>query len=164
VAVVGGGDTALSDALYLARFCSSVTVIHRRDELRAALSLQQAALAKDNIHFMYSSVCTALLGEERLSGLSLKNLTTNEESALSVSGVFMAVGIVPRTELVAGQLTLCAENSILTNDRMETSVPGVYAAGDVRNSPLRQVVTACADGAVAATEAVAFLALNKNQA
>ena len=76
----------------------------------------------------------------------------------------MALGIAPRTELVAGQLTLCAEKSILTNERMETSVPGVYAAGDVRNSPLRQVVTACADGAVAATEAVAFLALGKNQA
>ena len=164
VAVVGGGDTALSDALYLARFCSSVTVIHRRDELRAARTLQEAARQKDNIRFAYSSVCTALLGEDKLTGLSLKNLTTNEESALSVSGVFMAVGIAPRTELVAGQLTLCAEKSILTNERMETSVPGVYAAGDVRNSPLRQVVTACADGAVAATEAVAFLALGKNQA
>lgn len=164
VAVIGGGDTALSDALYLARFCSTVTVIHRRDELRAAKTLQQAALEKDNIHFAYSSICAALLGEEKLTGLSIKNLKTNEESALSLSGVFMAVGIVPRTELVSGQLALCAEQSIITNERMETSVPGVYAAGDVRNTPLRQVVTACADGAVAATEAVGFLALEKNKA
>lgn len=157
VAVVGGGDTALSDALYLARFCGSVTVIHRRDQFRAANALVTAAAAQANIRFALDSVCTALQGGETLSGLTLRNVKTGEEGELPAAGLFIAVGIEPRTQLVRGQLALAGDGSIRTNERMETSVPGVYAAGDVRNTPLRQVVTACADGAVAAAEAVGSL-------
>ncbi len=158
-AVIGGGDTALSDALYLARLCRHVTVIHRRAELRASMALQKAAQELGNIEFKLDSVCTALLGDETLSGLSLKNVKTGEESALSVAGAFVAVGVTPRSELAAGQLPLAADGSVITNERMETALSGIYAAGDLRSTPLRQVVTACADGAIAATEAVAFLSL-----
>lgn len=158
VAVIGGGDTALADALYLARVCRTVTLVHRRDELRAAAVLQKAAREQDNIHFALSSVCTALLGAETLSGLTLRDLKTEQERELPVSGAFVAVGVSPRTELVRGQLNLNEGGYIVTDARMQTNLPGVYAAGDVRNTPLRQVVTACADGAVAASEAVAYLA------
>ncbi|MEG1882605.1 MAG: thioredoxin-disulfide reductase [Clostridia bacterium] len=157
VAVVGGGDTALSDALYLARFCSSVTVIHRRDSLRAAAALQKAALEDPKIHFLWDSVATALQGETKLTGLTVQNLKTKLESRIAVSGVFVAVGIMPRTALVKEQLVLAGNGSIQTDGRMQTNVPGVFAAGDIRNTPLRQVVTACADGAVAATSALEYL-------
>ncbi|MEG1524313.1 MAG: thioredoxin-disulfide reductase [Clostridia bacterium] len=157
VAVVGGGDTALSDALYLARFCSSVTVIHRRDSLRAAAALQKAALEDPKIHFLWDSVATALQGETKLTGLTVQNLKTKLESRIAVSGVFVAVGIMPRTALVKEQLALAGNGSIQTDGRMQTNVPGVFAAGDIRNTPLRQVVTACADGAVAATSALEYL-------
>lgn len=160
-AVIGGGDTALSDALYLARICRSVTVIHRRDELRAAMALQKAAGEYPNIHFAFDTVVTALLGDNTLSGLSLKNVKTNEESALTVSGAFVAVGVEPQTALVSGQLPLDKGGAVLTNERMQTALPGVFAAGDVRSTPLRQVVTACADGAVAATEAITFLSMKE---
>ncbi|MEG1756083.1 MAG: thioredoxin-disulfide reductase [Clostridia bacterium] len=157
VAVVGGGDTALSDALYLARFCSSVTVIHRRDSLRAAAALQKAALEDPKIHFLWDSVATALQGETKLTGLTVQNLKTKLDSRSAVSGVFVAVGIMPRTALVKEQLALAGNGSIQTDGRMQTNVPGVFAAGDIRNTPLRQVVTACADGAVAATSALEYL-------
>lgn len=157
VAVVGGGDTAISDALYLARICKSVTVIHRRDALRAAKTLCDAALHEKNIRFAWDSVVTALHGEDKLSGLTLKNVKTGAESALSVSGVFVAVGILPRTTLVADALKLPPNAPIPTDAFMRTALPGVFAAGDVRDTPLRQVVTACSDGAVAATSALAYL-------
>ena len=158
VAVVGGGDTAVSDAIYLARGCEKVYLIHRRDQFRAAEILVRAALAMPNIVPVWDSVVSELLGEEALSALRVKNVKNGEESELAVSGVFAAVGILPRTNLVRGQLALSESDEILTNARMETSVPGVFAAGDIRNTPLRQVITACADGAVAAMEAIAYLA------
>lgn len=157
VAVVGGGDTALADALYLARLVNTVTVVHRRRALRAAKSLQDAAFALPNVRFAWDSVVTALHGKEKLDGLTLKNVQTGETNKLPVSGVFAAVGVEPRTQLVREAFSLSEGQAIPTDERMRTAIAGVFAAGDVRNTPLRQVVTACADGAVAATEALALL-------
>lgn len=157
VAVIGGGDTAISDALYLARFCESVTVVHRRDELRASPTLQKAAKANAKIHFAYSSVPVSLRGEKKVNGLEIRDLKTDGTRVVPVTGVFIAVGIVPRTELVAGKVSLTDGNNIITDEYMRTSVDGVFAAGDIRNTPLRQVITACADGAVAATAALEYI-------
>ena len=158
VAVVGGGDTAVSDALYLARFASRVYVVHRRDALRAAKVLQEAAFREEKIEFVYDSVPEAFCGETAVEGLSVKHVKTGSLRMLAVSAVFVAVGIVPETALVRGQVELDAAGAIVTDAQMRCSVPGVFAAGDVRNTPLRQVVTACADGAVAATSALDYLA------
>ena len=152
--VIGGGDTAISDALYLAKLCKQVYVVHRRDALRASAILADAALAAENITFVWNSVPEAFLGGDRLSGIRLKNRVSGEVSDLETDGVFVAVGIVPRTELFKEQVQLADNGSVLTDEHLETSVKGVFAAGDVRNTPLRQVVTACADGAIAATYAM----------
>lgn len=156
VAVIGGGDTALADALYLSRICTSVTVIHRRDEFRAARVLQEQAFASANIHFAFNSVVASLSGETALDGLVLRDVKTEETRALPVSGAFVAVGILPRTALAAGELGLSEGAPIPTDARMQTAIPGVFAAGDIRDTPLRQVVTACADGAIAATFALEY--------
>ncbi len=157
VAVVGGGDTAISDALYLSRFCTSVTVVHRRDEFRAAAVLVDKAKQVPNIHFALSSVPVNLIGECCVQGLEIMDLKTTAQRVLPVSGVFVAVGITPQSQLVKGVVDLNEGGSIITNELMKTNIPGVYAAGDIRNTPLRQVITACADGAVAATSALEFI-------
>ena len=157
VAVVGGGDTAISDALYLARFCTSVTVVHRRDEFRAAAVLVEKAKQVPNIHFALSSVPVNLIGECCVQGLEIMDLKTTAQRVLPVSGVFVAVGITPQSALVKGVVNMNEGGSILTDEFMKTNIPGVYAAGDIRNTPLRQVITACADGAVAATSALEFI-------
>ena len=156
-AVVGGGDTAVSDAVYLSAVCERVTLIHRRDELRAAKSLQDAAFSAGNIDFVWDTVVEGLVGGDKLTGLLLKNRKTGAESTLDCDGVFVAVGVEPHTTLIKGLAALDATGAVVTDMRMQTSVPGLYAAGDVRNTPLRQVVTACADGATAATEALAYI-------
>jgi len=158
VAVIGGGDTAISDALYLARFCKSVTIVHRRDELRASPSLQKAAKANPKIQFAYSCVPVSLKGEKKVDGLEIRDLKTDNTRVVPVNGVFIAVGIVPRTELVKDKVALTGGGSIVTDEFMRTNVEGVFAAGDIRNTPLRQVITACADGAVAATAALEYIA------
>ena len=152
--VIGGGDTAISDALYLAKLCKQVYVVHRRDELRASAILANAAKNTENITFLWNSVPEAFLGEKKLSAVRLRNRVTGETTDLETDGLFVAVGVVPRTELFKDQIALAENGSVITNERMETNVPGVFAAGDVRNTPLRQVVTACADGAIAATYAL----------
>ena len=152
--VIGGGDTAISDAIYLSKLCQKVYVVHRRDSLRASAVLANAALKTENIEFVWNSVPEAFLGEGKLNAIRLRNTVTNEVTDLMTDGAFVAVGIVPKTELVEGQIKLAPNGSIETNERMETSVKGVFAAGDIRNTPLRQVVTACADGAIAATYAI----------
>ena len=152
--IIGGGDTAISDALYLSKLCKQVYVVHRRDSLRASAVLADAALKTENITFVWNSVPEAFVGAEKLTGIQLRNTQTGETSVLETDGAFIAVGIVPKTELIEGQLKLAPNGSIETNERMETSVKGVFAAGDIRNTPLRQVVTACADGAIAATYAI----------
>jgi thioredoxin reductase (NADPH) len=152
--VIGGGDTAISDALYLSALCEKVYVVHRRDKLRASAALADAAAKTANIEFVWNSVPEAFTGEGKLSGIRLKNTLTGEVSELKTDGAFIAVGIVPKTELVRDLVTLAPNGSIETDAHMETNVKGVFAAGDIRNTPLRQIVTACADGAVAATYAI----------
>ncbi len=157
VAVVGGGDTAISDALYLARFAERVYVVHRRDTLRAAQVLQDAAKQVENIEFVLDSVADEIFGSQGVEGLRVRNKVTGEERSLAVRGIFVAVGTTPRSALAAGALARDSTGYIEKDAHMRTAIPGVYAAGDVRVTPLRQVVTAAADGAVAAMAAVEYL-------
>lgn len=159
VAIVGGGDTAVSDALYLSGLCSKVYLIHRRDAFRAAGTLVDRVKRSENVELVLDSTVVGLSGEDRLATVTVENKFTHEQRELSVSGLFVAVGILPRTELVQGQVHLDDGGFIVTDKYMQTSVPGVFAAGDIRNTTLRQVVTACADGAIAATKAVEYVGM-----
>ncbi len=149
VCVVGGGDTALEDAVYLSRFCHSVHLIHRRDQFRAHQGLVRQVRAAENITIHYDSVAEEIVGEPTVQGIQIRNVKTDETTVLDASGLFIAVGTKPSTELVADQVPLTEDGYIVTNDRMETAVSGVYAAGDLRKKQLRQIITAAADGAVA---------------
>ncbi len=152
-AVVGGGDVALEDAIYLARTCEKVYLIHRRDELRGAFVLQEELKALSNVEILYSHVVEEILGEDVVDKISVKDLKTGESRALPVSGVFAAVGIRPGTELVR-ELAACDEGGyVLAGEDCATNIPGLFAAGDVRKKPLRQIVTAVSDGANAAASA-----------
>ncbi len=157
VAVVGGGDTALSDAIYLSKLAKKVYLVHRRDEFRGAKVLQDAVHARENIELVLSCLPQKLIGDKNITALEVKNVNSGEVRTLEAEGIFAAVGIEPRTELFNGALNLTAARSIVTNSRMETNIQGVYAAGDVRDTQLRQVVTALADGAIAATSAIEYL-------
>ena len=159
VCIVGGGDTAVSDALYLSALCSKVYLVHRRDQFRAAATLVDRIRRAENVELVLDSTVVGLSGEDRLSGVTVENKFTKERRELPVSGLFVAVGILPRTELIEGQVALDEGGFIVTDKYMQTSVPGVFAAGDIRNTPLRQVVTACADGAVAATKAIEYVGM-----
>ena len=155
VAVVGGGDTACEDALYLSRVARSVTLIHRRDTLRGSAILQQRIGQRENIALLLESQVTELLGEDALRAVKVQTPQGSRE--LSVSGLFVAVGTTPMTALVRDQL-VCDEAGYIRTDRAcRTSLEGVWAAGDIRDTVLRQVVTAAADGAIAATEAQRYL-------
>ena len=157
VAVVGGGNTAAEDALYLEKFASSVTLIHRRDALRADAILAKR-IAESTVKVAWDSVVTQLNGENKLSSVTLKNVKTGELGDLPVSGLFVAVGQIPATEGLKG--VELDGGYIVTDEEMRTSLPGVFAAGDVRKKTLRQVVTATADGAIAAESAIKFLNTN----
>lgn len=153
VAVVGGGDVALEDAAYLARMCEKVYLIHRRDELRGAFVLQRQLEALDNVEVLYSHVVEEIFGETEVEGVCLKNVKTGENVRLLLSGLFVAVGIRPSTDLVRG-LADCDEGGyVLAGEDCASSVQGLFVAGDVRKKPLRQIVTAVADGANAAVSA-----------
>lgn len=153
VAVVGGGDVALEDAIYLARTCERVYLIHRRDELRGAMVLQEELKALPNVEILYSHVVTQIQGEDMVEAVKIKDLKTGAEGTLSLSGVFVAVGIHPNTELLQ-ELTACDEGGyVLAGEDCATDIPGIFAAGDIRKKPLRQIVTAVADGANAAVSA-----------
>ncbi len=159
VAIVGGGDTAVSDALYLSALCRKVYLIHRRDAFRAAATLVDRVKRAENVEMVLDSTVATLIGEDRLTGVTVENKFTKEQRTLEVNGLFVAVGILPRNELVAGQIELDEGGFIVTDRNMQTNIPGVFAAGDIRNTPLRQVVTACADGAIAATKAVEYVGM-----
>ena len=153
VAVVGGGDVALEDAIYLARTSEKVYLIHRRDELRGAMVLQQELKGLPNVEILYSHVVEEILGEDTVEAVTLKDCRTEETFRLPVDGVFVAVGIRPQTELVRG-LAACDEGGyVLAGEDCATDVPGLFVAGDVRRKPLLQIVTAVADGANAAVSA-----------
>lgn len=154
VAVVGGGNTAVEDALYLEKFASEVYLIHRRDALRADAILADR-VKKSGVHIVWDSVVTALDGDKKLQSVTLKNVKSGATSSLAVNGLFVAVGQKPATEGLTG--VELDGGYIVTDSEMRTSLPGVFAAGDVRKKTLRQVVTAAADGAVAAESAIKFL-------
>lgn len=158
VAVVGGGNSAVADAMILSRLAEKVTIVHRRDTLRATKVYHDALEKAGNVEFTWDSVVTELLYEEKLTGLNLKNVKTGEESVLECDGVFVSVGRAPVTELFKDVLELDKGGYIVADESTKTSVPGVFAAGDVRTKALRQVVTAVADGAMAAHYAEEYLA------
>lgn len=147
VAVVGGGDAALEDAIFLARMCEKVYIVHRRDKLRGAKRLQERLQALENIEFVWNSETAAIEGNGQVEALRLRQTKTGEEKRLDVDGVFIAVGIAPESELYAGQLELDEQGYIRADESGQTSVPGVFAAGDVRTKALRQILTAASDGA-----------------
>ena len=151
VAVVGGGDVALEDAIYLSRFAEKVYIIHRRDEFRGVKVLQEELLSNEKIEPIYDTVVTEIVGETSVKSLKLKNVKTEEERELPVSGVFMAVGIKPNLEGIGGLPELDEAGYIKADESCVTSIPGIFAAGDVRTKALRQVITAAADGANAVT-------------
>lgn len=156
-AVIGGGDVALEDALFLARACSKVYLIHRRDELRGAKVLQESVLAAENIEVIWDTVVEEVNGAEMVESLSLLNKRTGEQSTLPVQGVFVAVGIQPNSGLFEGKLAMDDGGYIAAGEDTGTSEPGVFAAGDVRTKQLRQVITAAADGANAVTSVEHYL-------
>lgn len=158
VAVVGGGNTAASDALYLSKLAKKVYVIHRRDSLRATKIYHEPLMKAENVEFIWDSTVTDYSVGERIDGVLLKNLKTGEESSLELDGVFVSIGRKPATSLFRDSLILDEGGYIVADESTKTNVPGVFAAGDVRTKELRQVVTAVADGAVAAHEAEIYLA------
>ena len=157
VAVVGGGNTAFTDALYLSRFAESVFLIHRRSEFRATEVLVKRAREKENIEFITPAVIESINGNEFVESVTYKRNDEETTLTLNVDAVFAAVGSVPSTSFVDEKILRTKEGFIITDEHMRTNIPYVFAAGDVRNTPLRQVVTAASDGAVAAESAAAYI-------
>jgi len=159
IAVVGGGDSALEEALFLTKFARSVTVVHRRDTLRASKIMQDRALAHEKISFAWNAEVAAIGGTGKVTGLTLRSTVDGTESELAVTGVFVAIGNDPRVDLVKGQLELTAEGTIAVQGRSSrTSLPGVFAAGDVVDPTYRQAITASGSGCVAAIDVEHYLA------
>lgn len=146
VAVVGGGDTAVEEAVYLTKMCSSVTLIHRRDELRANKLAQSRALANEKLNIIYDTVVDEIIGDDKVSQLKLRNKKTDETSTLDINGVFIFVGYLPNNSFFPPELEVNEQGYIVTDDEMATNIPGVFAVGDVRQKKLRQVTTAVGDG------------------
>ena len=157
IVMVGGGDTAIEEAMYLTRFASSIHVIHRRDELRATKILQERALKNDKIKFIWDSVVEQIKGEDAVEEVVVKNVKTGELSSVFVDGIFVAIGYTPKTDFVKNLVKLDNQGYIITDDHMKTGIPGLFAAGDLRQKSLRQVVTAVSDGAIAAVEAGRYI-------
>lgn len=157
VAVVGGGDKAIEEAIFLTKFAKKVYIIHRRDELRTVEILKDRVFKNKKIEFLWSSVIEKFIGKNKLEGILIRNKKENKTYKLKVDGVFEYIGWKPNSKLVKDLVKLDEKNFIITNFKMETSLPGIFAVGDVRNTPLRQVITAVADGAVAAMYVDRFL-------
>jgi thioredoxin-disulfide reductase len=164
VYVVGGGDSAVEEAIYLTKFARKVTIIHRRDALRAAKSIQEKAFANDKIEFMWDSVVEEVSGDEILTKMLVKNVKTGEITTIEADeedglfGLFGFIGLIPNTEIFADSKLNMENGYIVTDEDMHTNIEGVYAAGDVRKKSLRQVVTAAADGAIASSQVEHYLA------
>ena len=161
VAVVGGGNAAVEEAIYLTRFASKVYLIHRRDELRADKIVQCRAFENPKLEFVFDSVVKEIVGEDCVKSLVLGNVKSKELTNLSVDGVFPYIGISPNVDNFSGQITQNSKGFILTDDTMKTSIDGVFAVGDVRVTPLRQVITAAADGAIRAVYASRYIESQK---
>jgi len=157
VAVVGGGNTAVQEAIFLTKFAKKVFLIHRRDQLRAQKILQERAFANPKIEFIWNTVVEEILGKEKVEGVRLKNRKTGKTSTLAVDGVFIFIGIRPQSEFVKGLLPTDERGFIITDCEMRTEIPGIFAAGDVRSKACRQIVTAAGDGATAAFMAEHYL-------
>ena len=157
VAVVGGGNSAVEEAIYLTKFASKVYIIHRRDELRADKIIQDRATKNEKIEFVLNSVVCEIQGQDLVNNLILKNTKTDEMFNLAVDGVFPYIGITPNVENISGQITQDKAGFIITDETMKTSIDGVFAIGDVRKTPLRQVITAASDGAIAGVYAVKYI-------
>jgi len=160
VAVVGGGDTAITEALHLAKFASNITIIHRRDQLRAGHVLQEKLRSEPKIDFLWDTTVTAIEGADMVERIKLLNVKTGQGAEMEVSGVFVSVGTNPDTEYVKTILPLDESGYIITNEKMETPVPGIFAAGDIRHNSARQAITAAGDGATAAIYAQKYLTEN----
>lgn len=159
VAVVGGGDTALEDALFLSRICKKVYLVHRRNEFRGAKVLQDQVLQAENIEICYQMVTEQILGENNVEGLILQHVDSAVQRQIAVDGVFVAVGSTPSSQMVQDVLELSAGGYIPTDDTMQTAIPGVYAAGDIREKQLRQIITAASDGAIAGFNAALYVGM-----
>ncbi|MCL4811124.1 MAG: thioredoxin-disulfide reductase, partial [Vicinamibacteraceae bacterium] len=159
VAVVGGGDTAMEEAIYLAKLASKVTVIHRRDELRASKAMQEKAFDTPKIEFLWDSVVDDVIGSDtgEVTGVAVRNVKTDETQHLPVDGVFVAIGHIPNTDLFKGQLTMDENGYLVTSRNVRTNVEGVFACGDVQDHVYRQAITAAGTGCMAAIEAERFL-------
>lgn len=160
VAVVGGGDSAIEEGLFLTRFAKKVYVIHRRDSLRAQKIIQERAFKNPKMEFVWNSVVQEIRGDKKVAELEIFNRKTNEISHLPLDGIFIYVGILPNNELLESRIELDTAGFVLTDEYMHTNVPGIYAAGDIRHTVLRQVVTATSDGAVAAWSAEKWIIEN----
>ena len=155
--VVGGGNSAAADALLLSRIAKNVILVHRRDTLRATKIYHQPLLGRENVEFRWNSTVTELLHNDHLTGVRLRDMITGAESTIECDGVFISVGRKPATDLVRDQLEVDRGGYIVADETTKTAIPGVYAVGDVRTKPLRQIVTAVADGAVAVHMAEEYL-------
>lgn len=161
VAVIGGGDTAMREANYLSKLCKKVTVIHRRDKLRAQIALQELVKSKANVDFIFNSEVEEVLGQDKVTGVRLKNTQSREVSILNVDGVFIAIGHKPNTDFLKGQLELDDKGYIVVKNETESNVPGVYIAGDVGDYKYRQAVTAAGAGCKAAFDVEEYLTILK---
>lgn len=157
VFVIGGGDTALEEALFLSRICARVNLVHRRDSLRGNKAIQEKLFKTDNINIIWDSVPEKIIGEEKVESIAINNIKTNEVSYLDADGVFVAIGIEPNKIILPKEVALTSDGYILADESCETNVPGIYAAGDIRSKSLRQIVTAVSDGANAVTSVERFL-------
>lgn len=153
VVAVGGGDTAVQESIFLSKFAKKVYVVHRRDELRATKILQERAFANDKIEFLWDSVVTGIDGFFGVEKVNVKNVKTGDESIVEANGCFIWIGILPNTEFIKGDVKTDDSGFVLVDTKMQTNVPGVFAIGDVRDTPLRQIATAVGDGAIAAVSA-----------
>jgi len=157
IVVVGGGDTAVEDSNFLAKYASGITIVHRRDKFRAQRIIQERTLENPLIDVQWNSVVKSIGGKDSVDHVVLENVHTKEQTNISTDGVFVLIGLDPNTKLIRDHIALNDMGYILTDENMRTNIPGVFAAGDVRHKLLRQIVTACADGAIAATAAEKYI-------
>jgi len=157
VAVVGGGDTAVEDALFLAQYASKVYLIHRRDQLRAIKILQERVMEHSKVEILWDTVVESIIGDEQVEGIKIRNVKDGSTSELKLDGLFIAIGIQPNNDLIKGKLELDNGGFVITDENMSVGIPGVFAVGDLRRKPLLQIVTAAADGAVGAISAQRYI-------
>lgn len=158
VMVVGGGDTAVEEAMYLTKMCSKVTLIHRREQLRANRTAQNRALANEKLEIIYNTTLEEIIGDDKVTSVRLKNKITGEETIMPIEGIFIFAGYTPNNDFFPSQLAVDERGYVLTDEKMATNLPGIFAVGDVRQKPLRQVTTAVGDGGVVITAVEDYLA------